>query len=186
MCRSARRQPEPAPWQSSVVTESEVSMRAALEELLKLAVAHQHSVTTDGVLVVSQAWLTRACDNVRGALLMHGEGLDEGAAPLVRSAIEHAVGIVWLERVRLDGLISLAKGRQKWLDDVLAARALADEREKGPGRTDWPPEMTTALERLRGDDVPSNPTNRDLNQFPRFETVGAFDLYVAWLSETAA
>jgi hypothetical protein len=168
------------------MTEAEAPLLAALEELLELAGTHQHSVTTDGVLAVSQAWLTRACDNVRGALMMHRERLDEGAAPLVRSAIEHAIGIVWLERTGIDGLASLAKGRQKWLDDVLAARALADEREKRPGRTDWPADMTAALTRLRGEDVPPNPTNRDLNHFPRFETAAAFDLYVAWLSETAA
>ena len=164
--------------------DADVQLRASLDELLVVAAGAQRTATADPVFAYEHAWFARTIDTIRAALVLHDNGFGEVAAPLIRTGLEHAVGLRWLLTVGEDGIETLAKAHQKWAQDVLKSKSAADQNESAHGRKDWSPEMTRALEEVIARAVPSNPTNRDANHLQRFETAGAFDLYVAWLSET--
>ena len=164
--------------------DADVQLRASLDELLVVAAGAQRTATVDPVFAYEHAWFARTIDTIRAALVLHDNGFGEVAAPLIRTGLEHAVGLRWLLTVGEDGIETLAKAHQKWAQDVLKSKSAADQNESAHGRKDWSPEMTRALEEVIARAVPSNPTNRDANHLQRFETAGAFDLYVAWLSET--
>lgn len=160
------------------------SLRTLLERVLDEASAGLRTVTTDPVVAVAHAWFVRAAGSLRATLLLADEGHHEVAAPLVRSAMEHAVGVAWIHRAGLDGLLSLARGQRKWAEDVQRAVKAADSQEHGPDRQNWSDEMKEALEAVVDQELPKSKLDVQLHHLARFESVGAFDLFVAWLSET--
>lgn len=161
------------------------SLRALVDELLRLADDGLRTVTTDVVLAVTQAWFMRSVDMIQAALLLHDRGLGSTAHPLVRAAIEHAVGMLWLRELGEDALGGLSNAHQQWAGNVKKATALANEKNTEPGRRDWSPEIDELVAQVQAQDR-ARDTDGQWNIAKRFQTAKQLDLYVAWLSETAS
>ena len=161
-------------------------LRLRLDEYLASVEDDLLTATSDDVVAVSQAWFRRTVDSVRAALVLHDQDLGAVAAPLLRCAMEHAVGIAWLSMVGPQGVRTLSRARQKWASDVKKARAAANDKgeEREPGREGWPRELEEVIDRLLEIEVPPSPTDKDAHVLHRFATAGAEDLFVAWLNET--
>jgi hypothetical protein len=159
-------------------------LRSLLDGLLSESRKDLRTVTTDEVFAVKHGWFMRALDSIEAALLLDDRGLVEVAAPLIRAATEHAVGIVWLSVMGEDGLRILARENWRWAKRVKEARGIANESDRTPGRVDWSEEIDEALSRVIADEIPSGTTDNHKEQKVRFRAAGAFDVYVAWLAET--
>lgn len=158
--------------------------RNRLTDLLDQAESNLLTVTTDPVVAVAHAWFVRTIGTIRSVLLLEDARLGECAAPLIRSALEHAVAIAWVDKGGTDALISLARGQRKWATDVQRAVAAADAHESREGRTGWPEALRNLLSEIVASDLPKSSLDGQLHHLQRFTAVEAFDLFVAWLSET--
>lgn len=161
------------------------SLRDLLDELLSLTDNGLRTVTAAGVLAVTQAWFMRCVDMIRAALLLHDSGLGSTAHPLVRSAMEHAVGMLWLREAGEAGLGGLSNAHRQWAKNVQDAIALANSEGIQPGRRDWSPGLDEVIARIEAQEQePGAPGAWNIAK--RFRTAKQFDLYVGWLSETAS
>jgi hypothetical protein len=161
-------------------------MRSLLDELLALADEHGRTVTTDPKTALCQAWFVRCVDTISAALHLHDRGLGEVAAPLVRSAIEHAIGVMWLQRLGDRAVEAVERSHHRWAKNVQKAMATANDEQQRPGREDWSPALNEAFDSLALQRVPEGTSPGEWKIDPRFRVAQQFDLYVAWLSETAA
>jgi hypothetical protein len=161
-------------------------LRALLDELLALADEPGRTVTGDPKTALCHAWFVRCVDTISAALHLHDRGLGEVAAPLVRSAVEHAIGVMWLHRLGDDAVEAVARSHRRWAKNVQAAVATANSEEQRPGREDWSPALNEAFEELALQPVPEGSSPGERAILLRFKAARQFDLYVAWLSETAA
>lgn len=161
------------------------SLRDLLDELLSLTDTGLRTVATAEQLAVTHAWFVRSVDMIRAALQLHDNGLGSAAHPLVRSAMEHAVGMLWLRETGEEGLGGLSNAHRQWAKNIRDAIALANTEEIQPGRRDWSPELDEVIARIEEQeqepDIPGA-----WNFTKRFRIAKQFDLYVAWLSETAS
>lgn len=159
-------------------------LRPLLDELLSLANEGLRTVATDTHLAVTHGWFMHAVDAIGAALTLIDSGRESTVSPLIRSAMEHAVGMLWLREVGDDGLAGLDNAHQKWANNIQRATSLANEKGVDPERRDWSPEIEALVAELtaqeRGQKVPGEWLHSE-----RFEVAKQFDLYVAWLSETA-
>jgi hypothetical protein len=74
-----------------------------------------------GVIAVIHGWMARLTRSGEAALLCDGQGYGEEASPLIRSMLEHAIGLWWLVDQRGDAFQALARSRSnqmKRLDDA--------------------------------------------------------------------
>lgn len=161
------------------------SLRDVLDELLNLTNDGLRTVTTAGQLAVTHAWFVRSVDMIRAALLLLDQGLGSAVHPLVRSAMEHGVGMLWLREAGDEGLGGLSNAHRQWAKNVQGAIALANTEGFQPGRRAWSSELDEVIARIEAQeqeqDVPGA-----WNIAKRFRIAEQFDLYVAWLSETAS
>jgi hypothetical protein len=165
---------------------SDDRLRALLDELLALADEHGRTVTGDPKIALCQAWFVRCVDTISAALHLHDHGRGEVAAPLVRAAIEHAIGVMWLQRLGDEAVEAVARSHQGWAKNVQKAIAAANTEEQRLGREDWSPALNKAFEELALRPVPEGATPGTWKIDQRFKVARQFDLLVAWLSETAA
>ena len=160
-------------------------LRDLLDELLSLTDNGLRTVTAAGQLAVTHAWFVRSVDMIRAALLLHDSGLGSAAHPLVRSAMEHAVGMLWLREAGEEGLGGLSNAHRQWAKNVQDTIALANTEGIQPGRRDWSLELDDVIARIEAQEQePDFPGAWNIAR--RFRTAKQFDLYVAWLSETAS
>lgn len=162
----------------------DASLREFLEELLRLTDTGLRTVTTDSEPAVAHAWFVRSVDMIRGALLLLDNGLGSTAHPLVRSAMEHVVGLLWLKEVGWDALPGLSNAHQEWARNVKKAIALSNEKGIQPGRRDWSPDLDALIAEIEAQEHAQ--ADGQWNIAKRFKIAKQFDLYVAWLSETAS
>lgn len=160
-------------------------LRDALNELLRMADRDLRTVTTDSELALAHAWFVRCVDSINAALVLHDQGLGRVADPVVRSAMEHAVGMRWLRQLGHDALLAVGRGHQRWATNVQRAIAASNEQEKQLGRTEWSSELDAVFDELAAQEIPVGSVDGEWKIDKRFKVAKAFDLYVAWLSETA-
>ena len=163
----------------------ESSLRDLLDELLSLMDDGLRTVTKDEQLAVTHAWFVRSVDMIRAALLLHDSGLGSTAHPLVRSAMEHAVGMLWLREAGEEGLGGLSNAHRQWAKNVQDAIAQANTEGIEPGRRDWSLELDNVIARIEAQEQELDAPGA-WNIAGRFRIAKQFDLYVAWLSETAS
>jgi hypothetical protein len=163
---------------------ADAELRPLLEELLSLTNEGLRTVATDTHLAVTHGWFMRAVDAISATLTLIDAGRESAVSPLIRSAMEHAVGMLWLREVGEDGLVGLDNAHQRWANNIRRATSLANEKGIDPERRDWSPEIQALVAELaaqeRAQEVPGEWRHNE-----RFEVAKQFDLYVAWLSETA-
>lgn len=159
-------------------------LREYLEELLRLTNSGLRTVTTDSELAVAHAWFVRSVDMIHGAILLHDSGLASAAHPLLRSAMEHVVGLLWLKEVGWDALPGLSSAHKCWAGNVRKAIALSNEKGSQPGRRDWSPDVDALIAEVEAQEHAS--ADGQWNITKRFQIAKQFDLYVAWLGETAS
>lgn len=167
------------------MTTTQGDVRTLLDELLGLADGGLRTATADGSLAVAHAWFLGAVDAITAALVLHDNGLGHTTAPLVRAAIERTVGMKWLAAMGDDALKGLARSGQKWAGNLQRATAAANQHETMPGRTDWSPELAALIEEITNQPLPPDKVFGEWSVWDRFTAAKQFDLYVAYLSETA-
>lgn len=160
-------------------------LRDVLNELMRMADRDLRSVTADSELALAHAWFVRCVDSINAALVLHDQGLGRTADPLVRSAMEHAVGMIWLRELGQDALLAVGRSHQRWATNVQKAIAASNEQEMQLGREEWSPELDAVFEELSAQEIPERSVDGEWKIDKRFKVAKAFDLYVAWLSETA-
>ncbi len=167
-------------------SDADRQVRALLDELLALADNGTRTATSDAVLALGHAWFFGCVDKLTAALALSDLGLTQAAAPLVRSALEHALGMVWLNELGHDAVEGTVRSQVRWAKNVQKATAAANANEAAPGRMDWSPELEAVLVEVAGQEVSGAKVLGEWRLDDRFRAAKAFDLYVAWLSETAS
>jgi len=61
--------------------------------------------------VVMHGWMARVARSAEAALLLHSRGHGVEASPLIRSMIEHAMALTWIEDKRGDAFLALQRKR---------------------------------------------------------------------------
>lgn len=162
----------------------ESALRGLLEASLAVGDDCMRTVTTSATLAVTQAWFIRTVDSIRAAILLLDCNLASVASPLVRSAMEHTVGMMWLQEVGDDGLRGLENSHRTWIKNIGKATALVDQVRTEEGPSGWAPEIDALVAQIAAEEgAPKVPGEWQHKE--RFEVAKQFDLYVAWLSETA-
>ncbi len=159
--------------------------RALLDELIAVADKDARTVTADPMLAVTHAWFMRCIDCVRAALLLDDHGQSGVAYPLVRSAIEHAVGIFWRHATGPDALAALARSHKRWAANIRTAINTSNQLEQQAGRKDWSPALDAVFDKVEAELLPEGSVDGERKIENRFKVARKFDLYVTWLSETA-
>lgn len=153
-----------------------------LEALLDLAESGLRTVATDVQFAIHHGWFLTCVDSIRGALLLEDAGLGRSADPLIRSALEHAVGMVWLHKLGWDAVEAVGRSHQRWAKNVRRAVEAADSLERGDGREDWSQDLQSALDAIADQEVPEGAVVGEWKIDKRFTVTHSYDLYVAWLS----
>jgi hypothetical protein len=158
--------------------------RRVLEELLDLSETCLATSTEDAVLAVIHSWFVQTIDTVKSALIIHDNGLANTTSPLVRAAIEYAVGMHWLRQVQEPGLGGLHNAHQRWAKNLKRALATAEAQDLDPDDPRWPAAWAELIAEIEAE--PSAPHVRGQgNITERFELTELAHVYVAWLSETS-
>lgn len=152
--------------------------------MLSLAEEGLRTISTDAHFAIMHGWFLSCVDSVRGALLLEDAGLGRTADPLIRAAIEHAVGMLWLRQLGWPAVEAVGRSHQRWAQNVRKAVKAADEHEARDGRQNWSAEQQTALEAIADQEIPEGKVDGEWKIDKRFTVTRAYDLYVAWLSET--
>lgn len=159
-------------------------IRHGLDELLDLARDSVRTTTADPHFALMQAWFTRCVDTLQGVLVLYDTGRGQVSQPLLRCAIEHAVAMVWLGELGGDALLAVARSHQRWAANVKRATDAANRLEARPGRENWSADLDAVFEELAGQELPEGSLPGEWKIDKKFQVAHAFDLYVAWLSET--
>lgn len=158
--------------------------RIVLEELVDLCEDNLATSTDSPVLAVMHSWFVRTIDTVRGALVVYDAGLASTTSPLVRAAIEYAVGMHWLRQVGDPGLGGLHNSHQRWANNLKRALATAEAQDVDPDDPKWPAAWAELIAEIEA--KPAAPHAKGGgNVAERFEITELAHLYVAWLSETS-
>lgn len=158
--------------------------RTILEELLDLCEGSVATSTDSAVLAVIHSWFIQTIDTVRGALMVHDAGLASTTSPLVRAAIEYAVGMHWLRQVWDAGLGGLHNSHQRWAKNLKRALATAEAQDLYPDDPKWPAEWAELIAEIEAR-PPAPQVKGGGNIAERFEVTELAHVYVAWLSETS-
>lgn len=78
-----------------------------------------------GVVAIIHGWMARLVRTGEAALLCDEQGYGEEASPLIRSMLEHAIGLWWLVDQRGDAFQALARSRSNQM------KRLADAQKSG-------------------------------------------------------
>jgi hypothetical protein len=165
-------------------TSRESALRGLLEESLTVGDGCLRTVTMNATLAVTQAWFIRTVDSIRAATLLLDSNLASVASPLVRAAMEHTIGMMWLQEVGDDGLRGLENSHRSWVKNIGKASALVDQMRTEDGGSGWSPEIAALVAQIAAEE-PTPKVPGEWQHKERFEVAKQFDLYVAWLSETA-
>jgi len=165
-------------------TPRESALRGLLEDSLEVGEDCLRTVTTNATLAVTQAWFIRTLDSIRAATLLLDNNLASVASPLVRAAMEHAIGMMWLQEAGDDGLRGLENSHRTWVKNIGKATALVDHMRTEEGISGWSPEIAALVAQITAEE-PTPKVPGEWQHKERFEVAKQFDLYVAWLSETA-
>lgn len=158
--------------------------RLLLEELLELCEGNLGASTDSAVLAVMHAWLVQTIDTVRAALVVHDAGLASAASPLIRAALENAVGMHWLRQAQDAGLGGLHNSHKRWAGNLKRALWAAEAQELDPDDPTWPAAWAELVAEIESQ--PSAPhVKGGGNIAERFEVTELADVYVAWLRETS-
>ena len=158
--------------------------RIVLEELLGLCEVNLATSTDSVALAVMHSWFVQTIDTVRGALVVHDAGLASAASPLVRAAIEYAVGMHWLRQVGDAGLGGLHNSHQRWAKNLKRALATAEAQDLHADDPKWPAAWAELIAEIES--KPGAPhVKGGGNIAERFEITELAHVYVAWLSETS-
>lgn len=158
--------------------------RLLLEELLELCESNLGSSTDSAVLAIMHAWLVQTIDTVRAALVVHDAGLASATSPLVRAALENAVGMHWLRQVQDAGLGGLHNSHKRWAGNLKRALSAAEAQDLDPDDPRWPEAWAELVAEIESQ--PSAPhVKGGGNIAERFELTELAHVYVAWLSETS-
>jgi hypothetical protein len=160
-------------------------IREVLSELLSMADHDLRHVTADPEFALAHAWFVRSVDNINAVLALHDQGLGRAADPLVRSAIEHAVGVVWLRELGQAAIQAVGRNHKRWATNIQTAISVAKEQPREQGHTEWSPELDEVLNEVAAQETPTGAVDGERRIVERFRVAKEFDLYVAWLSETA-
>ncbi|GAW51693.1 hypothetical protein PD653_2764 [Nocardioides sp. PD653] len=155
-----------------------------LEELLDLCEVSLATSTDSAVLAVIHSWFVQTIDTVRGALIVHDAGLASTTSPLVRAAIEYAVGMHWLRQVWDAGLGGLHNSHQRWARNLKRALATAEAQDLYPDDPKWPAAWAELIAEIEAR-PPAPQVKGGGNIAERFEVTELAHVYVAWLSETS-
>lgn len=158
--------------------------RSILEELLNLAEESLATSTDSAVLAVIHSWFVQTIDTVRAALIVHDAGLASTTSPLVRAAIEYAVGMHWLRQVRDAGLGGLHNSHKRWAGNLQRALATAEAQDLDPDDPKWPAAWAELLAEIDAE-PPAPHVKGGGNIAERFEVTELAQVYVAWLTETS-
>lgn len=158
--------------------------RIVLEELLDLCEVNLAASTDSAVLAVMHSWFVQTIDTVRGALIVHDAGLAGSTSPLVRAALEFAVGMHWLRQVQDAGLGGLHNSHQRWAANLKRALATAEAQDLDPDDPKWPAAWAELIAEIEA--RPAAPHVKGGGKISeRFEVTELAHVYVAWLSETS-
>lgn len=158
--------------------------RLLLEELLDLCEDNLVASTESPVLAVMHAWLVQTVDTVRAALVVQDAGLASATSPLVRVALEYAVGMHWLRQVQDAGLGGLHNSHKRWASNLKRALSAAEAQNLNPDDPMWPAAWAELLAEIES--RPSAPHVKGGGNFAeRFEVTELAHVYVAWLRETS-
>lgn len=158
--------------------------RILLEELLDLCEVNLATSTDSAVLAVIHSWFVQTIDTVRGALIVHDAGLASTTSPLVRAAIEYAVGMHWLRQVWDAGLGGLHNSHQRWAKNLKRALATAEAQDLYPDDPKWPAAWAELIAEIEAKSAAPHVKGGG-NIAERFEITELAHVYVAWLSETS-
>jgi hypothetical protein len=158
--------------------------RILLEELLDLCEVNVATSTGNAVLAVIHSWFAQTIDTVRGALILHDAGLAGSTSPLVRAAIEYAVGMHWLRQVWDAGLGGLHNSHQRWAANLKRALATAEAQDLHPDDPKWPASWAELIAEIESKSAAPHVKGGG-NIAERFEITELAHVYVAWLSETS-
>lgn len=160
------------------------NQRLLLVELFELCEANLAASTDSAVLAVMHSWLVQTVDTVRGALVLHDAGLANSTSPLVRAALEYAVGMHWLRQVGEAGIGGLHNSHKRWAGILKRALAAAEAQDLDPDDPKWPAAWAQLVAEIES--KPSAPHVKGAgNIAERFEVTELAHVYVAWLSETS-
>lgn len=158
--------------------------RLLLEELLELCEGNLGASTESAVLAVMHSWLVQTIDTVRASLVVHDAGLASATSPLVRAALENAVGMHWLRQVQDAGLGGLHNSHKRWARNLKRALSAAEAQDRDPDDPMWPAAWAELVAEIESQ--PSAPhVKGGGNIAERFEVTELAHVYVAWLSETS-
>ena len=147
-------------------------------EGIHLVEADLHGLGEVGVVAVIHGWMARLVRTGEGALILGQAGYGEEVSPLVRSMIEHAIGLWWLVDQRGDAFQALARARSTQMSRLDAAQ------KKGWSVGD------EETQRLLKDaiDLQTDETNKSndrlLHVAHQAETYGLADFFQGWLIES--
>lgn len=158
--------------------------RIILEELIALCEVNLATSTDSAVLAVIHSWFVQAIDTVRGALVVHDAGFARTASPLVRSALEYAVGMHWIRQVGEAGLGGLHNAHQRWAKNLKRALAVAEAQDLDPDDPRWPAAWAELVAEIEAKSAAPHVKGGG-NIAERFEITELAHVYVAWLSETS-
>lgn len=160
------------------------AQRMILQELLDLCEVSLATSTDSAVLAVIHSWFVQTIDTVRGALIVQDAGLASTTSPLVRAAIEYAVGMHWLRQVWDAGIGGLHNSHQRWAKNLKRALATAEAQDLDPDDPKWPAAWAELIAEIES--KPAAPhVKGGGNIAERFEITELAHVYVAWLSETS-
>lgn len=95
---------------------------------------------------LAQAWLVHVAETAQAALLLNGRGLEQAAAPLRRSVMEHALWMHWLSRNQ-DIAMDTVRAKRR--------RAVALNEEALREWADWSPAAVDEVMKIEERHVPS-------------------------------
>lgn len=158
--------------------------REILGELLDLCEIHLATSTDSATFAVIHSWFVQTIDTVKGALTLHDAGLASTTSPLVRAAIEYAVGMHWLRQVWDAGLGGLHNSHQRWAKNLKRALATAEAQDLDPDDPKWPASWAELIAEIEAQSAAPH-VKGGWKIAERFEITELAHLYVAWLSETS-
>lgn len=158
--------------------------REILGELLDLCETNLATSTDNAVFAVIHSWFVQTIDTVHGALILHDVGLASTTSPLVRAAIEYAVGMHWLRQVWDAGLGGLRNSHQGWARNLKRALATAEAQDLHPDDPKWPAAWAELIAEIEANATAPHVKGAG-NIAERFEITELAHLYIAWLSETS-
>jgi hypothetical protein len=135
------------------------------------------SLSDAGAIAVIWGWTARVARTAEAALILHREGFDIGASPLLRSMLEHAIALSWVADKRGRAYQALARERADGWAQFKAAQSESWTLEG---------EAAALLGKAITVETDEDTLSQDylLKTFHRAQTYSLGSLYQGWLIET--